>query len=422
MTTPTTGSASEIPPNPTKKRRLDLIPESGPRRILAAAQLVNNFGNGLFLTGQALFFTRSVGLSVSQVGLGLGISALFGLVAGIPVGHLADRLGSRGTYLTTMLVQGVAATTLVFVHFFWTFLVVVCLTQFAQAASLAARGPMIRALGGDDPARFRAYLRSLTNLGITFGGAAAMVSIQIDTRPAYLALVLGDATSFFVCAALVRRLPRVAPLPEPPDTNRWIALRDRPYLTITLLDGLLGMQYAVLAFALPLWIVDFTNAPRWFIGVALLTNTIMCVLFQVRASRGIDTAAGAGRAMRRAGLAFLVSTALFAMMAGLPGWAAGLIVLPAAAIHTVGELWQASAGFELSYGLAAPHAQGQYSGLYNMGFVFANAIAPPTLGLLCITWGRPGWFVLGAILAGLGLVVPPVVAWAERTRPAFAAV
>ncbi|MBP2047981.1 MFS family permease [Streptomyces griseochromogenes] len=401
-----------------EKRRLDLIPDKGPRRVLAAAQLVNNFGNGLFMTGQALFFTRSVGLPVSQVAFGLGVSALFGLVGGVPVGRLADRRGSRETYTMTMFVQGFTATALVFVHSFVAFLVAVCLIQFAQAASLAARGPMIRALGGDNPAQFRAYLRSLTNVGITVGGAAATAAIQIDTRPAYLTLVLGDAATFFVCAALVSRLPHVAPVPEPAQANRWIALRDLPYLSVTVLDGLMGMQYAVLVFALPLWLVGDTHAPRWFISAALLTNTLMCVLLQVRASRGIDTADDAGRAMRRAGLTFLFSTALFAMMEGLPGWAAGLIVLPAAAIHTVGELWQASAGFELSYGLAAPHAQGQYTGVYNMGFVFANAVGPPVLGALCITWGRPGWFVLGAIFASLGLVIPGVVKWAERTRPA----
>ncbi|MFB7600684.1 MFS transporter [Streptomyces sp. NPDC056160] len=385
--------------------------------MLAAAQLVNNVGNGLYVTGQALFFTRSAGLPVSQVSVGLGVSSLCGFVGGVAAGRLADRRGSRETYTVTLLCQGVVAASLVFVHSFLTFLVSVCLLQFAQAASFAARGPMIRALGGGNPAAFRAYLRSLTNVGMAVGGAAAAAVIQIDTRPTYLALVLGDAFTYAVSAVLVSRVPRVAPMPDPGQGDRWITLRDLPYLSLTTLDGMMCMQYAVLVFALPLWLVGDTNAPGWLIGAVAMTNTSLCVFLQVRASRGIATAAAAGRAMRRAGLAFLASTALFALLPGLPGWVAALTVLLATVVHTAGELWQTSAGFELSYGLAPPHAVGEYTGVYNMGFVFANAIAPPVLGLLCISMGRPGWFVLGLVFMSLGLVAPPVVRWAQRNRP-----
>jgi len=37
-------------------------------------------------------------------------------------------------------------------------------------------------------------------------------------------------------------------------------------------------------------------------------------------------------------------------------------------------------------------------------------------GALCITWGTPGWFVVGGIFAVTGLAVPAVVRWAERNR------
>jgi hypothetical protein len=34
-----------------------------------------------------------------------------------------------------------------------------------------------------------------------------------------------------------------------------------------------------------------------------------------------------------------------------------------------------------------------------------------------VTWGAPGWVLMGAIFVVAGLTAPAVVRWAERTRP-----
>ena len=66
--------------------RTALVPEPGPQRVYALATLVNTFGFGLVVTSLVLYFTRVVHLGSLQVGLGLTISGLIGLVAGVPVG------------------------------------------------------------------------------------------------------------------------------------------------------------------------------------------------------------------------------------------------------------------------------------------------------------------------------------------------
>ena len=50
------------------------VPEDPRLRRMALATLVNTTGNGIFFTLSALYFTRIVGLSVTQVGLGLSIA------------------------------------------------------------------------------------------------------------------------------------------------------------------------------------------------------------------------------------------------------------------------------------------------------------------------------------------------------------
>lgn len=410
----TTSDSAEDAPSWLVQR--GLVPESGPRRTLAVGSFINMIGNGLFMTGSALFFTRSVGLSVSQVGAGMGAASLIGLAAGIPVGRLADVRGAKGTYLVTLIVQGIAMAAVTLVHSFWLFVAVICVTQLASSAGAASRGPLIRGFGGANPTQFRSYLRAANNLAGACGALAAGVVVQLDTRNAYLTLVLVNALTFLACAAIISRLPHLDPVQAPSMTSRWIALKDKPYLAVTLLDSIMSIHGQVLLFALPLWIVGHSNAPRWLVGASAVTNTLIVVSLQVRTSRKVDSNAAAARAVRRAAVAFLAGMALIAASGGMPRVPAAGLIIVGVVVHTIGELWHAAGSFELSFGLAPAHAQGQYSGLFGMGHGLTNAAAPTILALFCIDWGARGWLAMGAIFIGVGLAMPYVARWAERTR------
>ncbi|GAA2289087.1 hypothetical protein GCM10010145_69150 [Streptomyces ruber] len=141
---------------------------------------------------------------------------------------------------------------------------------------------------------------------------------------------------------------------------------------------------------------------------------------QVRASRGVVDNAAAARAAVRAGAAFLLGMAAIAAATGLPGRLAAVVIIGGVVVHTIGELWHTAASFELSFGLAPAHAQGQYSGLHATGIGVASSLAPSVLALFCITWGIPGWLALGGVFLLAGLVLPYAVRWAERARAAAA--
>ncbi|GAA2430379.1 hypothetical protein GCM10010433_33500 [Streptomyces pulveraceus] len=78
-------------------------------------------------------------------------------------------------------------------------------------------------------------------------------------------------------------------------------------MAVSALDGIMAMHGSVLVFALPLWIVGHTHAPRWLVGTSVLVSTIMVVILQVGTRRGIDSNASATRAWHRAGWAFLAA-------------------------------------------------------------------------------------------------------------------
>ncbi|MGW7259738.1 MFS transporter [Streptomyces sp. NPDC054834] len=382
-----------------------LLPDSGPRRVLAVSNFVYTVGSGLYLTAGVLYFTEAARLPAGQVGLGLAVAGLLSLFLGIAAGHLADRGGARGVYATTLAVQALATVAFVPATGFWPFVLVVSAATGAKAAGVAARSPLIRHYGGDRPQEFRAYLRAVTNVGVSLGALLAGWAVQVGTLTAYRLMVLGTAVACAAAAALLVLLPPVTPVPAG-GGPRWIALRDRPYLLLTSLDGLMAIQFKVLTVAVPLWLVRDTTAPHWLVSATMLTGTVLVVALQVRVSRSVTSPVAGGLAYRRAGLAFLLACALIPLSRGVPAWAAVTVLLTAVVIHTIGELWHSAAGFEVSFALAPAHATGQYLGVFGLGAGLAEALGPGLLISLCIGWGRPGWYVVGAVFALTGLAAP----------------
>jgi MFS family permease len=387
-----------------------------PQLILVTATLVNTIGNGSYLTAGILYFTRVLHLPAYQVGLGFSVAGIVSLTAGIPGGYLADRYSPRAIYASTLAGCALGMAGFYFTRNFLAFILAACFTTILQTAGLAARGPIIRRLGGGRPQELRAYLRSVTNLGIALGAVCAGVAVQVNSALAYKILIAGNGVSFAMSAAIIWFLPGVKSSEPAVSGPRWVALRDYPYITLTLLDGVLAIQGQVQTIAIPLWLTSFTLAPRWILAAAVVINTVMVVIFQVRASRKITSAHEGGRAMRRAGFTLLITCIAISVTGHLAALGAAALILMAVIIQTVGELWYAAGGFELSFGLAPEHAQGQYLGVYGMGVGLANSFGPALLTALCIGWGLLGWVTVGILFAAAGLLIPPAVRWAEATR------
>jgi MFS family permease len=394
-----------------------LVPERGPRRPYALSVLVTMFGFGLVMTATPLYATRIVGLSARQVGLGMTISGLIGLLAAIPMGDLADRLGPREVVRAAVLVQAVSAAGYIFIHGFTEFVAVTTVSMLAMNAGMSADGALLRRLGGEEASAFRASTQAITNVGISVGAVGCGVAVQLSTPAAYRTLFAVNALTLIASWAILNRLPRYEPLPKPDEGPRWAALADRPFVVYTALAGFMFMEYLVTVLLLPLWVVDHSHAPRWSVSLFLLINTVLVVLFQVRVGSRVQTVRQGGTAMRRAGVIFLASCSAMGLAAGLPGWAALLLLAVAVALHTYGELWHSAATYALDFGLPPAHAQGQYQGLVGIGTGAGQAAAPILLIGLCLSLGSAGWVGLGASFALVGLTAPALAAWGARTRP-----
>jgi MFS family permease len=402
---------------PDRISGMRLVPTDPLVRRLALSTLVNRFGSGLFMTTSALFFTRSVGLSVGQVGVGLTIAGACGVAASIPAGHAADRWDPRKLFVVLAVIEAAGMLSYARVHSMATFLPVICVVAIVDQASSAVRNTLIAVgLPLERRTPTRAYLRVVTNLAIGAGAAVAALALQADTRAAYLTVIVVDALTFVIAAALLVRLPLVASPERSEGGPPRRALTDLPYLTITALNAVLTLQFGMLEVGLPLWVAGHTNAPRVMVSVVFLLNTAMIVLLQVHATRRIDSTRTAGRAARRSGLLLGLACLVYASASGTAAWIAAVVLLAGGVVQTFGEMISAAVGWTLSYDLAAPDAPGAYQGVFNGGFAAGQMLAPLVVTSTAIHLGRPGWLILAVVFIAAGAALVPATRWAIRTR------
>ncbi|MEU6233623.1 MFS transporter [Kitasatospora sp. NPDC047058] len=402
------------------------------RRLVLMA-LVNTVGNGLFVTVSLLYFTRSVGLTPGRVALGLTAAGVLGVLAGVPMGRLADRVGSKRLLLVLGPLEAVAVLGYAFVHSFAAFVALACVATVLERGAAAVRSALIaRALPAERQVRSRALLRSVTNAGLVVGSAGAALALQSDSYAGYVTVLALDAVTFLGAAALLAGLPVPAELArgtrtlhgthatggadatrrtdtESSPVQRRTALRDRRYLLVTALHAVLELQLAVLSIGLPLWIVLSTDAPPAVVSAVNVLNCLVVVVLQVRASRGVTDVPTAARACAQGGLLLAGGCLVYAAAQFGPAGVATGAVLAGALVHSLGELLTSAGGWTLSLDLADPQAHGEYQGVFMSGQAAAHVIGPLVITVTAVDHGGVGWAVLAGLFALAGAALPSAV-------------
>jgi len=163
-----------------------------------------------------------MGLTPDQIGLGLGMISILGLVLVYPSGALVDRYGRKAVIVPSILLSGVAMLTFSWAHSFPTFMV--ASTFWAMATGIAGAAPAAYAADVAPPGMMSSAMsmyRTLSDMGYVLGPLALGAIADILTPDASLwftALILagsGAAFAIFAQETLVRTRPAASPASRP---------------------------------------------------------------------------------------------------------------------------------------------------------------------------------------------------------------
>ncbi|WP_405449042.1 MFS transporter [Streptomyces erythrochromogenes] len=384
-------------------------------RIMLLAQALDRAGTGLWAAACVLYFTFVIGLDAGQVGILLGASGVAGIAGSPLAGHLADRFPVRSLLIGAHLLRLVALCLLLLVTDFALLLPVVAVTHLGDRAAKTLEMLFATRVAGDRRATYQALSRSSANAGYALGAGLAAIGLAVGTRSAYHVLILANALSFLVAAALVWRTrePRgrglvTAPADAAPQTapaaggpSPW---RDRGYLRFVLLDIPMSLDDSILAIGIPLWLVSHTTAPHELVPAFLVVNTVLVVVLQLRVSAKVQGPRRAAGAVALYGLTTLLCCVLLAAATGGGAWAASAALLAAAVLVTAAELMRSVSSWELAVSLAPREARASYLGVAGMAQSVQKSAGPLLLTGAVMAAGPAGWIALGAAVAGLSLV------------------
>lgn len=387
-------------------------------RAISWQTLVSRIGNGLFMTIEVIYITLIVGLTPLQVSIALGVGGLVSLMFSVPAGMLADRFGAKRVLFLAHLVEGLALLPLMFVRDFWSLLAVNIFVWLASTVGHNATSTVIATMGtGEDRVTIRAAQRAMANMGIAIGTVFAGIALAINTEIAYQLTIGFDFLMFMWAAMFIFRLPHIRPTVKKGEPLTFEAFKDWRFLAATILNGVVSLHFLIQGIALPLWILHFTEVPKWWVSVLFVINTVLVTVLQIRLSRGTGDIMVSVKKFRLGTVYLLLSCLIYSWSAGLPLWISATVLAVGMVVHTLGELYAAAGSWSIGFELAVEKHMGQYQGVYSLGWGLGGTLGPVYITAMAIGLGVVGWAIMGAVFLASGIIMHALV----KRHPKFKA-
>ena len=429
-------------------RLLDRVLSDDPLvRATAIQSAIFAFGTGTFITGEAVYSIKIIGLTVAEAGLGLTIGMGSQFLVSIPFGRLADRIGARTCWGIGNALQAVAFLGWLFVHGFWPFIAVVVGREVtAQLGQIGWSTYRLAAFPREIRVRSGAYNRAALNVGFTVGALFGGIALATGSLTVIRFIPILTAAILLVSAAMIRRLPGAAAQPaegHAPAGSRPAAESELPseiqpdealppaavapgvppgrpaiknvgFVITSFFDGLLSSHQTLLLTVIPLWLVADTNAPRVLLAWLFATNTIGAVLFQVPVSRTVKDLKTALRAEARAA-AFMVASCLIILVTDHTViWLTIPLIWLAHLTVTGTELFESSASWSLQSELSDQSRLGDYQGVASVANTLGIIWTPALYTFLATTLHATGWLIIAAIVVTAAVGIRPSARMAQR--------
>ena len=368
-------------------------------------------------------------LTADQVGGGLAMGGVLGLLAMVPISSLARRRHAGRVATVLQIVRGLSFVSFFAVHSTATFYLALALVSVTDGpGKMLSQIVVGRFVPVSERTATMASIQVATNIGVTAGALLGTVGLLRVDRTAFDAVIAIVAVAFFLSAWMLAHttwrtadLDRAQPTgpkaerPADPKASRpaggrirsaLLPIRDRGFALLTVGNGLLSLHIPLISVMTPLWLAHRTSVPPATMGALLLLNTLTVVALQVPLGNRVKDLRSGVRAGWAAGLLLAGGCGLLALAAFVPtGWAVASLA-GAVLCFTLGEIVQVTAGWTLSFALAPEdHRQALYLGFFGTGPEAVAVLGPAVLAWLTTRFGAGGFAVVAATLIGAAALV-----------------
>ena len=402
------------------------LPRIGTARPFALAMIIDAVGSGLFLPFSLLYFHYAGGLSLTEAGLGLTIAMLIAVPTPLAAGVLVDRVGPKTVAVATNAARVAGFLGYLLVHDLTALIAVALLISVSDRLFWVAQPALIGEFatsGSRD--RWFGLTVALRAGGLGMGGLLAGLAVSSLGIVGYHALVIANAVSFALAAALIAslRIPRrtavAALLAEPSPKGFRAVLADRPFCWIVAANVVFGIARTMILVGFPVYAIQVLGAPAWLAGVLYAVYTALLAVGQTSLVRRLEHHRRT-RALMLSALLWAASFVLLAVSPLLPRQAIVAYLSAVTVLYTVAVMVHAGVIDALVIEAAPDTLRGRYVAAFNLSWAAANALAPGLFTTLLAWYVGLPWITLAALLllalVGVRRAEPGLARQAVRIR------
>lgn len=402
--------------------RLNKIYHEFPRLfwVVVGVSFIDGIGGTLLFPFFALYITQRFNVGMTQAGVLLGMSSLFGLIGSAIGGALTDKFGRKKLIVFGLVFS--ALSTLTFGLVSQLYMLYPLMIIVGLLASIA--GPAHNAMIADIlPEKQRqegfGILRVVGNLawiiGPTIGGVVANINF-------FYLFVIDSVISCLIAVIVFRIIPETKPQPHAHEESETflqtvagyrVALKDFAFMAFILAGMLMLVVYQQMYSSLSVYLRDNHHINPSGYGFLMTTSAITVVLFQFTVSRIIKYRPPF--LMMAFGTVFyMIGFFLFGVVTAYALFALNIVII------TIGEMIVVPISQSLAANFAPEDMRGRYMAVFGLTWAIPQTIGPGAAGYILDHYNPNLLWYVGGALCGLSVLAYYALHLRLGARPQFA--
>lgn len=386
--------------------RLDKIYHEFPRLfwIVVTVSFIDGIGGTLLFPFFALYITQKFGVGMTQAGILLGISSLFGLIGSMVGGALTDKFGRKQLILFGLVFSAVSTLGFGFVNKFTLLFPLVVVVGLLSSVARPAQEAMVADILPDRQRQEGfGVLRVVGNLawiiGPTIGGFLANINF-------FYLFVIDSIMSCLVAVIIYRAIPETRPEPHAHEqgesllktiTGYRLVARDTAFMSFIVANILMLLVYQQMYGSLSVYLRDNHGINPQGYGFLMTTSAITVVLFQFWLTRQLKHRPPF--LMMAFGTVFyVIGFVLFGIVSTFVLFALNIVII------TIGEMIVVPTSQALVAGFAPEKMRGRYMAVAGLSWAIPSTIGPGAAGYILDNYNPNLLWYLGGALCGLSVL------------------
>jgi len=402
--------------------RLNKIYHEFPRLfwVVVVVSFIDGIGGTLLFPFFALYITQKFGVGMTQAGILLGMSSLFGLIGSMVGGALTDKFGRKQLILFGLVFSAISTLGFGLVNNFAILFPLVIVVGLLSSVARPAQEAMIADILPEKQRQEGfGILRVVGNLawiiGPTIGGFLANINF-------FYLFVIDSIISCFVAVIIYRVIPETKPEPHAHEKSesflktitgyRFVA-RDTAFMSFIVANILMLLVYQQMYGSLSVYLRDNHGINPQGYGFLMTTSAITVVLFQFWLTRMIKHRPPF-LMMAFGTIFYVIGFVLFGIVTTYVLFALNIVII------TVGEMIVVPTSQALVAGFAPEKMRGRYMAVAGLSWAIPSTIGPGAAGYILDNYNPNLLWYIGGVLCGLSVLAYYLLHLRLGTRQEFA--